>query len=104
MTDPTVPTWPFPTGKAPEAQTNEARDWPGDPNPGGMECMACGAIFIGNEWRAFCRPCDEIAERANAEHLAITPQAAESSEQRQAASDASGPDDTKPAGTAPPEA
>lgn len=27
-------------------------------NPGGMECMSCGVIFIGEEWHDLCRLCD----------------------------------------------
>jgi hypothetical protein len=27
--------------------------------PGGMECMKCGCIFIGAEWHSYCRVCEE---------------------------------------------
>lgn len=32
-------------------------DWTGDREPGGMECIDCGCIFISNDGRPRCKVC-----------------------------------------------
>jgi hypothetical protein len=46
-----------------------ARSWIGDPKPERLLCLWCGDAFFGNWWRAFCLPCNDAAEYANAEHI-----------------------------------
>lgn len=43
--------------EAAQSERDSSGDWPGDSEPGGCECMDCGRIFIGSEWRAKCKPC-----------------------------------------------
>jgi len=33
-------------------------------NPGGMECVRCGVIFIGEEWHDLCARCLEPSAAA----------------------------------------
>jgi len=37
---------------------HEYLDRPGAKEPGGMECMCCGEIFIGDESHDLCRACN----------------------------------------------
>lgn len=31
-------------------------------NPGGMECIECGVIFVGEEWHYVCAVCDKAMQ------------------------------------------
>ena len=47
----------------PGSRRDGSRDRPAK-QPGGQECSECGCIFIGEEWHALCRVCEEARSAA----------------------------------------